>query len=329
MRAPSLALVALAAAASAADPSPVVGVPAADRVVIRYQGLPVDVPLANLEVPKEPGARSACQQRLSSLVSGKKVDVIYKPGFGNDDAGAARVQIVAGGANVNELLVSGGYARYARSPRPEPEDEAIRKAQERAQSNKAGVWSNAGVWAAAADAPAPATDAPVVAANDQPAAQPAPAAPQTSAPVVAAPAIKPKGPFCSEINSQYFYPSDDRAVANVNPQRLIYYPDEATAKRAGKQPSPQSQVADIQSDGSEDSADKIFAQGKEIYAEAIAKGNTPERDQMYAQAYVVLSKAMQVYSALCEAHPDDDKLGEKLRQCMQLRYGSVKQRRFE
>jgi hypothetical protein len=144
----------------------------------------------------------------------------------------------------------------------------------------------------------------------------------------AAPA-KAKGPLCSELNSKYFYPSDDRAVANINPQRLIFYPDEATAKRAGKLPSPQSQTATPQSDGSEASADAIFAQGKEIYAQAIAKGNTPERDQMYSQAFVVLSKAMQVYSALCEARPDDEKLGEKLRECMQLRYGSVKQRRFE
>ena len=116
---------------------------------------------------------------------------------------------------------------------------------------------------------------------------------------------------------------------NVNPQRLIYYPDEAAAKRAGKLPSPQTDDAGMASDGTEASADAIFAKGKETYAEAIAKGNTPERDHMYEQAFVILSKAMQVYSALCESRPDDEKLGEKLRVCMQLRYGSVKQRRFE
>jgi hypothetical protein len=264
-------------------------------------------------------------------VKGKKVDVIYKPGFGNDQDGAAKVQLVAGGTNVNELLVSGGFAKYARSPKPESEDEPIRKAEQRAQANKAGLWSGQGAWAAAAapavaDASAPAADTTVAAADTAPAAAPAPA--PAAVPVKAAPA-KATGPFCSELNSKYYFPSDNRAVANVNPQRLIYYPDEAAAKRAGKLPSPQTQQEGLTSDGSEASADAIFAKGKDIYAQAIAKGNTPERDQMYEQAFVVLSKAMQVYSALCETRPDDEKLGEKLRECMQLRYGSVKQRRFE
>ena len=73
----------------------------------------------------------------------------------------------------------------------------------------------------------------------------------------------------------------------------------------------------------------LFAKGKEVYNQAIAKGNTPERDELYGRAFTVLSKAMQIYSALCEKKPDDGKLGEKLHQCMQLRYGAVKQRRFE
>ncbi|MBA2480344.1 MAG: hypothetical protein H0V44_06760, partial [Planctomycetes bacterium] len=159
---------------------------------------------------------------------------------------------------------------------------------------------------------------------------PATAPVAVSAPAAAsAPAAqaKPTGPFCSELDSAHYHPTGSEGVANVNPQRLVFYPDEAAAKRAGKKPSPA--APDLPSDGSEASADAIFAQGKEVYAQAIASGNTPNRDTMYEKAFVILSKAMQIYSPLVEKRPDDEKLGEKLRECMQLRYGSVKQRRFQ
>ena len=84
----------------------------------------------------------------------------------------------------------------------------------------------------------------------------------------------------------------------------------------------------ITSDGSEAAADAIFAKGKEAYNDALAKGNTPARDEAYEKAYQYLTKAMQDYSALAEKKPNDEALGEKLRTCMQLRYGTVKQRRF-
>jgi hypothetical protein len=323
MRAPSLvgALLVACAALPAADPCPVLGVPGPDRVLIRYQGLPVDVQLAHVEVPSEPAARTACQERLARLVKNRKVEVVYKPGFGADADGAGRVQLVTDEGNVNMLLVSGGYAKYQPGSRSEPEfDDPVRKAQDHAQQSQVRLWSKQGAWApvdAAAAAPAPA---------ETPAE---PAAPVAVAAKPASPKPAASGPFAAEIGSKYYFPSDSSEVANINPQRLIYYSDEAAAKRAGKIPRAETQQEQFPSDGSEATGDLIFARGKEVYAEAIAKGNTPERDQMYEQAFVILSKAMQVYSALCETRPDDEALAEKLRQCMQLRYGSVKQRRFE
>ncbi len=318
------ALLALASTVPAADSFPVLSVPAPDRVVVQYQGLPVGLSLAHLDVPLQPAAQAACQDRLTSLVKGKKVEVVYKSGFGVDAQGIARVQLLLPDkTNVNDVLVAGGFARYKPGTRPEPQfDEPIRKAQERAKSGKSGVWSGSGAWAEVE-----ATDAPDAPAN-APASAPIASAAPSPAPAPGEPAKK-KGPFCSELDSKYYYPSDHRAVANVNPQRLIYYPDEASAKRANKMPSPSADEDVPASDGSESGADAVFAKGKDIYAQAISKGNTPERDQMYEKAFVVLSKAMQQYSALCEKKPNDEKLGEKLRECMQLRYGSVKQRRFE
>jgi hypothetical protein len=298
------------AAALAADDGVVLAVPQPDRVVIQYRGLPVSLGLAHIEVP--PGDQAgALQQRLGTMLQGKHVDVVYARGFGSDASGSARVQLVVDFVNINEAVVAAGLARYKPGDRPEPlYEERIQKAQEKAQKAKVGVWAGGAV------APA----APSVARVE--------AKPVETAPVRIESSVKPKGPFCSELDSAYYHPSDSRQIANVNPQRLIYYPDEAAAKRAGKTP-PARQTEDLSSDGSEKSADGIFARGKEIYAQAISLGNTPERDAGYEKAYGVLTKAMQLYSALLEARPNDERLGEKLRQCMQLRYGSVKQRRFE
>ncbi len=320
----------LGSALSAAETCPVIAVKAPDHVVLKFQGLPVEVPLACIEVPADEAARSACQARLADLVGGKKVQLVWKASYGSDADGAACVQLSVNGTNVNVALVADGLARFhASDGLDQTLAKAMDAAQEKAKSAHQGIW--------AAPSKEPESAAPPATASAAPAAPAAPAATtpaaDTTASVTAAPtaaaAATPPGPFCSELDSSYFYPSGSPAVANINPQRMIYYPDESSAQRAGKQPSPEASTETITSDGSEASADAIFAKGKEIYAEAIDAGNTPKRDQLYAQAFTVLTKAMQVYSKLCEASPDDEKLGEKLRVCMQLRYGSVKQRRFE
>ncbi len=306
------AVAAVAGAAGASESCTVVGVAGPDRVVVDYAGLPVDLPLAYVEAPSDASAREACQKQLASLVGSQRVTVSWRKGFGTDTDGAARVRMTVGGKDVSTELVAGGFARYSPGASGSAErdvEDPIKSAEAKAKDAHQGIWGE--------PASAPAAEPSSTAS--------APAAP--AGPTAAAGG--PPGPFCSEIDSTYYYPSGDATVANVNPQRLIFYPDEDAAKRAGKQPSPGHGVAVPASDGSEASADAIYDQGKDIYARAIDAGNTPERDQLYAQAFVVLTKAMQVYSALCEKRPTDDALGEKLRRCMQLRYGSVKQRRFE
>jgi len=337
----------------AADSCPVVSVPAADHVVVRFQGLVINVPLVYVDAPTAPAARDACQSHLAQLLKNRKVDLIYRPSFGTDPDGTARVLLRIGDISVNTLLVADGYARYRPGLRADSTySDPVRKAQERAQTAQVGIWSKAGVWAesAAADASAPA-------APDAPAAATAPAAVATaaatadaSAPAAAgADAMAPAaatttgvdtssapsagtgtypGPFCSEIDSKFYFPSGHPGVANISAQRLIFYPDEATAQRAGKTLSPQTQLDGLPTGTDEASADAVFAKGKQIYGTAVDTGNNSHRDDLYGQAFVIFSDAMRLYSALVEAQPNNEALSDKLHDCMQLRYGALKYRRL-
>jgi hypothetical protein len=307
MRSAFLIFLLAAFGAVSAESFQVTSVVGPDRVVVQYRGLPVSLSLAHLEVGVDAAAQRACHERLRALLTGKSVEVLYVPAFGTSADGGARVQLVVERANVNETLVANGLARFAAGPQSYPLfDGKIQRAEEKARKDKLGLW---------AAAPVPVT-----------AASPIPITTAKAIPVKTATA--PLGPFCSELDNKFYYPSGDQAVANVASQRLIFYPDEAAAKRAGKFPNQAAAIVVPVGDGSEASGDVIFAQGKAVYAQAIAKGNTSERDSMYEQAYVILSNAMNIFGALCEKRPDDERLAEKLRECMQLRYGSIKQRRF-
>jgi hypothetical protein len=282
--------------APGAESYPVLAVSGPDRVVVQYRGLPVAVTLAHLEVPE--AQRQAAQDALGAMLQGKKVELYFLPGFGNDANGAGQVELVAEGHSVNAGLAAAGLARFSNGTRNETTyEQPVKDAQAKAEKAKLGMWAGGPPAGAPAKAPA-------------------------------APAAR-KGPFCSELDNAYYVASDGPDAAKFNQERLIYYPDAATAERAGKKPKPAAVDEGLPGGTSEADGDLIFAKGKEVYSQAIAKGNTPERDELYGRAFTVLTKAMQVYSALCEKKPDDSKLGEKLHQCMQLRYGAVKQRRFE
>ncbi len=309
---PSLLLLLVAACGPAlhsVDTFPVAAVPAADRVIVAmYRGIPVNLPLAHLEVPE--ATRTQAKERLTKLLTGKRVDVRWAAGFGADASGTGRVQLVVDGVNVNETLVKEGLARYQPGGTTEAAyEEPLRLAQEQAKRKQAGVW--------AAGAAAPAS---VVAA--------VPAAVPTSPVTTAAGAAVSKGAFASELDSRYYYPANHRAIASVNAQRLIWYRDEDTARKAGKQ-TPPPEASELKFDHSPAGAESAFAKGKELYAQAIAMGNTSERDTMYGQANVYLTKSVQIYSGLLESRPDDEIMGEKMRVANQLRYGTIKQRRFE
>jgi hypothetical protein len=281
--------------AGAAETYAVLAVSGPDRVVLQYRGLPVAVTLAHLEIPE--AQHQAAQDALGAMLQGKKVELYFLPGFGSDANGAGRVELVADGHSVNAGLAAAGLARFLAGTRSEAAyEQPVKEAQAKAEKAKLGMWVAGPAAPAVAKAPG---------------------------------AAALKGPFCSELDNAYYFASDGPDAAKASQERLIYYPDAATAERAGKKPKPAAVDEGLPSGTSEADGDLIFAKGKEVYNQAIAKGNTPERDELYGRAFTVLSKAMQVYSALCEKRPNDDKLGEKLHQCMQLRYGAVKQRRFE
>lgn len=290
------------ACASAAESFAVLGVPACDQVTIDHKGLPVTVGLAHLAVPEDPAAQQALRDRLALLVQGQRVEVLYTADFGTDPRGSARVQLVTAKGNVNETLVANGLAAYQQTKPDSGFEGVIRRAQEKAQRGKMGLWAEGAVQAAAA----------------KPAAAPKPA------PAVRAPAVK--GPFCSEVDSSFYYATGSREVAAVNPQRLLYYPDEATAQKAGKR-AKAAPVA-MAAGADEATADQLYQQGGEIAGRCAGSPPSEERDREYEKAYQLLTRALQIYTPLAEKRPDDAKLGEKLRLCMQARYTTVKMRRF-
>jgi hypothetical protein len=283
---------------TAADAYPVIAVPAPDRVVVMTKTFPVVLGLAHVAVPDDDATRAKAQAKLTELMKGRKCSILYTDAFGTDEMGAAKVQFVIGGENINAALVEAGLARYQNGVKPDPAlEKPVKDAEAKARKGKVGLW------AAGSDGPKAPEKASIVATNK-------------------------KGPFCSELDTPFYFASDSPEAAKLNPQRVIYYPDEATAQRAGKKAKAKVEQAALTSDGSERAADEIFGRGQEAYNAALGKGNSPERDKLYEEAYQYLTKAMQDYTALVEKKPNDEVLGEKLRKCMQLRYGTVKQRRF-
>jgi hypothetical protein len=301
------ALLALAAFAQAADTYAVQAIPAPDRVVVAYRGLNVSLPLALLAVPAEPDQRKAMQDRLTALVAKERVEILIDANFGTAEDGTQRVQLVTAKGNVNERLVAEGLAGYATAGKPDSAFEStLRRAEDKARKAALGRWSAAKPLVAAA-APAP-TAAPASAAV-KPASKPAPAAAR----------------FVSELDSTTYLPVDSPEAAHIPAPRAIFYRDEDSAKKAGKKPA---QAPTRIGTRDEASADARFAKGKALYAQAVEAGNTTGRDDLYGQANVELTAAMAIYSELAETRGDDEKLGEKMRVCNQLRYGSIKQRRF-
>ena len=291
-------LVLLLAPWAAAESYPVLSVPAGDRIVIQYKSLPIAVPLTVIEVPAE--QQAAAREALVALTTKQSVDLIYLPEFGADAAGSARVQLRVGKILLNEELIARGLAKYQASAKPGAAEGVLARAQDKAQKAGVGLWQGS---VAAAKPPATAI----------PAAKPAAAS-------------LAKGPFCSELDNDFYYVTGSREVANVSAQRLIFYADEATALKAGKKKAVKSVAT--KRGTSEADADAAFAAGKEITSTAVAAGNTSRRDELYEKAYQELTQAMQIYSGLVDQRPDDTALGEKLRECMQMRYGTVKMRRF-
>ncbi len=276
---------------------PVVSVPAPDHVVVLTKNFPVVLSLAHVAIPDDDASKAAAKKFLADLLKGKRVGIVYTDGFGTDAGGAAKVHFLLGTENVSAELIGAGLARFQEGVKPEPSYErGVRAAEEKARKGKIGLWKN----------------------GDKPTVVEKPS-------VVAA---QKKGPFVSELDTPYYFASDSADAAKLNSQRVIYYPDEATAQRAGKKTKATVDKAAITSNGSLADADAMFAKGQDAYNAALDKGNTPERDVKYEEAYQYLTKAMQDYTVLVEKTPNDEALAEKLRKCMQLRYGTVKQRRF-
>lgn len=290
---PIFALLAVIAL-TAAEHGEILAILGPDRIAVQYYQLPVVVRLAEIEIPA--GTTDAAQAKLGE-VAGKKSNVTWAQDLGADDGGTPRVYITIGSEakSLNETLVEAGLARAKPLGQGGRNRERLAAAEAKAQKQKAGMWAG------------------TIASADPPMA--AKAAPETTA----------KAPFCAEVDGKHFYPSDAPEVNRLNPKRLVYYTSEAAAKKAGKQ---MWQPAAPSSGGTTlEDARAGFQRGKALVTEAAGFGPTPERDKLYERAFLELSGAMQIFSRLVDAKPDDEALGEEMRQCMQMRYGAMKSKR--
>jgi hypothetical protein len=228
------------------------------------------------------------------------VEAFHDPSFGTDQ-GAGRVVMRAKAGDLGEQLASAGLVRIQSGSHTTARLALI--AQDRAKKAKTGLWAE--------------TAAPAVAV-----------ATRTTPPPVATVSASPTAPgaeVVSELGSAYFYPVGHRAVASVNPQRLTRYRDEASARKAGKQPAPEA-IA-LPTGTGRAAADQAFEAGKALMAKAMDMGASPERDRLYAQAFPVLARAVELYNQLAEQSPDDAALLEQLRVANQMRHAAMKYRR--
>ncbi|TVR10389.1 MAG: hypothetical protein EA401_12255 [Planctomycetota bacterium] len=287
-----------------------------DRILVQYRRLPVYLSLANVDIPSGGDLREQALQRIGELISDQGVQVIYEDSFGHDDAGIPRVYLRRGNIFVNVILVSEGLARYVPSDGdPSSYERLLANAHQRAQRDEIGIWAKGD------EDPDPTSEE----------AAPAAPAPEGREGFVAGQAdADPSADagFVAELNGRHYYPAGHPAVANVHRNRLIRYSDEASARRAGKTPAPQVDLADLpEDDGTRAAADAVFERAVELYAQAQNMPATRARDEAYTQALTVLTEAVQRYSNLLEQSPDDADLGEYLRRAMQYRYGAMKMRR--
>jgi hypothetical protein len=135
-------LLALGAAGFAADAYPVIAVPAPDRVVVMTKTFPVVLGLAHVAVPADDATRAKAQAKLTELMQGKKVSILYTDNFGTDEMGAAKVQFVINGENINALLVEAGLARFQNGAKPDPAlEKPVQLAEAKARKGRAGLWA--------------------------------------------------------------------------------------------------------------------------------------------------------------------------------------------
>lgn len=303
-----LALMAVVATADLAADE-VLAVLDVDRVVVQYQRVPVVLGLAYVGVPEHPDAHAAALARLTELAADARVRVVYQPEFGTDQEGGARVMLNTSDGSLNEQLLSEGLVPFVAGVGEEPRyARRAQRAETEAKRAKLGVWAEgAPAVVASADAPA---------ASEPEQRQRGSSNRRERASSNAA--------FVAELNSDTYYPIDAPEVASINPRRRIEYATEAEARRAGKRPAVRASAA---RGGGLDAAAEAVERGRTLLGQAMEAGNTPRRDQLYQEALADLSAAVQIYAEHLEQNENDEAIGERLREAMQMRYSAMKNRR--
>ena len=285
----------------------VVDVNGPDSVVVEIYQVPVTMRLAHVEVADSQKLQDKASALLKELVSGKKVKLKYDKSYG-EAGGTGKVHLLKSLRSVNVKLIEAGLAAFV----PGGDDKyakQMQEAEQKAKTAKKGMWSD-GYAKSTQD-----SSKKSVAKNAAPAKRPVKS--KTGKQETAA--------FCAERGGKYYYASDSREAKRLNPRKIVYYKTEKDAQRAGKKkPNAQKEAPVAQT---MESANELMAKGEELYYKAVDMTVSDERDKLYGDAFDFFTKAMLIYRSFFEKDQDNAKLGETLRQCMQLRYGAMKYKR--
>ena len=103
------------------------------------------------------------------------------------------------------------------------------------------------------------------------------------------------GDYVAEVGGKYYYHRDAATVRRLDKAKLIYYKDEADAKRAGKKPAPELKATT----GDLASAEAAFQRGQSYISKHLAL-TSKERDELYKKAFVALPESMRDYRSYLE-----------------------------
>ncbi len=280
------------------------------RIIVLFNRIPVSLTLAHITLPDDQQLHKQAIAQIEQLIKGKRIRVDFRNTFGVDRLGAGRVHMTIDKTNIARELVEAGLARYqAASQTENAYEKPLISLEEKAKKKEKGIWAaNKRVSTHNEHTTPAATTKPKKKKSTKRTAQ------KTIT-----------GPYCAELNSKFYYPSDASAVRHA--KNLIYYKNEREAKRAGKKPAPKN-TGDVQlSSATEQQADEYLKKGTIDYVKAVNLPPTHERDKLYGACMPNLMKAAQIYSHLIENGKGNDDMQEKLRKAMMYRYGAMKSKR--
>jgi len=289
----------------------VLGVDSADKVRIRYIGVPLQVKLANLQVTGADSEKQSLQYLQESLKPGSNITIEMEPDANKDNPTPPLAHLFAGSTHINLEMIKRGLARFDGASKKF--GASMQAAQQEAMTKKVGVWGGA-ASAAKTDTdtfilppPKPLENTVDLAPNDY------------------------NGPVVADLSSkEYHYPLS-RYAKSIRDAARIEYKSPAEAERAGKAPSPfsfpeRAKAKLEKQTTSAGSPAQVITGARKAYSEAqtimlearkASKSNSKLAAENWKKAAKILSDQLNHVVPLADADPNNQEL-QKLTEEMSM-----------